>query len=277
MKTRLNNLDIHFTNSYTGNESNPETILFIHGNSLSSEYFTKQLGSNLNKSFRLIAIDLPGHGKSAKSEEYSFPLLVETVHEFIKKEITSNLFIVGHSLGGHIASSLLNKVNCSGIFIFGAPPISTPSDFSKAAHPNPAAAGFFKGELEKDEQTLMERCLFAENYKVEFSLPETIALTDPNSRIGIASSIMNNEMLNEIEILDQNRERFKILVCFKDVLINADYILKLAQERSWQSNLFFLENSGHTPQLEQADLFNNLLFNFVQSRMIETNTTATIH
>ena len=277
MKTLINSLNISFLEKYTGSENNPATILFIHGNSLSKDYFTKQLNSNLNKSFRLIALDLPGHGNSDKCEKYSFPLLVKTVHEFIRKEVSSSLFIVGHSLGGHLASSLLNKVDCLGIFIFGAPPISSPTDFSKAAHPNEAAAGFFKGELEKKERELMERCLFAENYKADFSLPETISCTDPNARIGIANSVINNEMCNEIEILDQNKDCFKILICFKDVLINAEYILKLAQEKNWQNNLYFIENSGHTPQLEQADLFNNLLFNFVKSRFIDANNSAQIH
>ena len=109
MKIQINNLDINYSETYFGNENNPTTILFIHGNSLSNEYFTKQLNSNLNNHFRLIALDLPGHGNSEKSDHYSFPLLVEVVQEFIKKKITSNFFVVGHSLGGHIASSLLDK------------------------------------------------------------------------------------------------------------------------------------------------------------------------
>lgn len=43
-------------------EKNPEaknTIFFIHGNSLSANYWTKQFQSELLVSYRLVAFDLP--------------------------------------------------------------------------------------------------------------------------------------------------------------------------------------------------------------------------
>src|SRR5688572_27792061 len=51
-------------------EKNPgvkKTIFFIHGNSGSSQTWSKQLASPLFSDFRLIAFDLPAHGSSASS------------------------------------------------------------------------------------------------------------------------------------------------------------------------------------------------------------------
>ena len=53
-------------------EQNPDCkniIFFIHGNSISSTTWMKQLSSELLSKYRLIAIDLPAHGDSEASPE----------------------------------------------------------------------------------------------------------------------------------------------------------------------------------------------------------------
>jgi len=50
-----------------GNLNNP-AIIFIHGASISSEFWQKQFANkNLTENFSLYAFDLPGHGKSGKA------------------------------------------------------------------------------------------------------------------------------------------------------------------------------------------------------------------
>jgi pimeloyl-ACP methyl ester carboxylesterase len=51
-------------------------VVFIHGNSSSSRVFSRQLDGPLGQRFRLIAVDLPGHGASDDAEDpsaYSLP------------------------------------------------------------------------------------------------------------------------------------------------------------------------------------------------------------
>ncbi|RLA00888.1 MAG: alpha/beta hydrolase, partial [Gammaproteobacteria bacterium] len=48
----------------TESGSGETCLLFIHGNSSSKSVFSKQLSSDLAKKYRLIALDLPGHGDS---------------------------------------------------------------------------------------------------------------------------------------------------------------------------------------------------------------------
>ena len=43
-------------------------IIFIHGNSQSSDYWKYLLESTLKDNYSLVALDLPGCGKSFKSE-----------------------------------------------------------------------------------------------------------------------------------------------------------------------------------------------------------------
>ena len=46
-------------------------VLLIHGNSLSREVFRNQLGGALSRKYRLVALDLPGHGESSDAVDAS--------------------------------------------------------------------------------------------------------------------------------------------------------------------------------------------------------------
>ena len=53
----------------------PAAVL-IHGNSSSSRAFSRQLDGPMGKRFRLVAVDLPGHGASDNAKDpgaYSLP------------------------------------------------------------------------------------------------------------------------------------------------------------------------------------------------------------
>src|SRR5262245_44131324 len=54
----------------TGN-SRGRPILFIHGFSQCSLAWTRQLSSDLGNDYRLVAMDLRGHGLSGRPQEYS--------------------------------------------------------------------------------------------------------------------------------------------------------------------------------------------------------------
>jgi pimeloyl-ACP methyl ester carboxylesterase len=46
-------------------------VVLIHGNSSSSRVFSRQLDGPLGQRFRLIAVDLPGHGASDDAKDPS--------------------------------------------------------------------------------------------------------------------------------------------------------------------------------------------------------------
>jgi len=91
-----------------------QPIVFVHGNSLSSRTFQKQLESDLADSYRLFAPDLPGHGQSFRAEnpksDYNPKAYAEMLTAFAREVEAENSIFVGWSLGGHIlleASDLL--------------------------------------------------------------------------------------------------------------------------------------------------------------------------
>ena len=118
----INSLDIFYRQI---GETDPP-VVFVHGLSMSSEVYVKQLESSLADSYRLIAMDLPGHGNSSRSDnpraDYSLRGYAETVAAFARKVNAEEALFVGLSLGGHIlleATDLLNRAK--GFLIFAHP------------------------------------------------------------------------------------------------------------------------------------------------------------
>ncbi len=86
-----------------------ETIVFLHGLGGSQSTWASVLG-DFAGTYRIAAIDLPGHGASDKPDpeafDYSIPSLAAAVGDAIEKLELSPAVIVGHSLGGAAALQL---------------------------------------------------------------------------------------------------------------------------------------------------------------------------
>ncbi len=79
------------------------TLVFIHGWSGNLEVWTNQL--NAFTDYRVVAIDLPGHGRSSKEvdRDYSVELFVNAINAVLINEKVDKAFVFGHSLGFAVA------------------------------------------------------------------------------------------------------------------------------------------------------------------------------
>lgn len=85
-------------------------IVFIHGLGGSLSTWQLVLGG-LADGYRLIAVDLPGHGQSGKAPEadYSIEGHAKAVTEALLALSLSDAILVGHSLGGAVAMAIARK------------------------------------------------------------------------------------------------------------------------------------------------------------------------
>lgn len=127
---------ISLWDSHTQSES---TLILIHGNSACKEVFAP-LYHTLCDEHRIIAIDLPGHGESDDAidpeKHYNLKTFSLVVQEVVQSLDLPNYFIMGWSLGGHVAIETLIDQRLKGIIISGTPPIEM------------SAEGFQKGFYE---------------------------------------------------------------------------------------------------------------------------------
>ena len=82
-------------------------VIFVHGLAGSLEMWEPQL-AHLRQSRRAVALDLRGHGQSAAADkdDYSMEALGADVLAVADKLGLSKFVLVGHSLGGSVASAL---------------------------------------------------------------------------------------------------------------------------------------------------------------------------
>ena len=82
-----------------------EAVVFLHGMTGSTQDWANQIPA-LSSKYRVVALDLRGHGQSAappKEEEYSMPIFANDVFGLLTRLNIQKCCLVGHSLGGFIA------------------------------------------------------------------------------------------------------------------------------------------------------------------------------
>jgi pimeloyl-ACP methyl ester carboxylesterase len=85
-----------------------ESVLFIHGAG-GGQYTWSYQKAFFEKRFNPIIIELPGHGASEGEGEEGIGRYAEHVYSFLKALALSNVFLVGHSMGGAITQTLALK------------------------------------------------------------------------------------------------------------------------------------------------------------------------
>lgn len=131
-KVSLNGTQINVS---ANGEIKNKAVIFLHGNSLSSEVFSAQ-----SFSFPVVTIDLPGHGRSQPAEKpeetYSMPGYAKVIGDVIAQLGLKEYILAGHSLGGHIAVNAAKDLDSlKGLVIFGTPPHWNTRIFGKRVHP----------------------------------------------------------------------------------------------------------------------------------------------
>jgi len=86
-----------------------KVLVLLHGFMEDSKIW-KDFASKLSKEFRVITIDLPGHGKSeCVSDLHTMELQAEVVHHVLKGLKVKKCTMVGHSMGGYVTLAFAAK------------------------------------------------------------------------------------------------------------------------------------------------------------------------
>ncbi|MDP1623667.1 MAG: alpha/beta hydrolase [Bacteroidales bacterium] len=86
-----------------------KTIVLIHGFTETLEIWNR-FTKKLSKKYRVIAIDLPGHGNSECLENvHTMDLMTDMIFGVLKKLKVMKCLMVGHSMGGYVTLSFAAK------------------------------------------------------------------------------------------------------------------------------------------------------------------------
>lgn len=86
-----------------------KAIVLLHGFTESLKIWTA-FSAQLSKKYRVITIDLPGHGKSGRIDNiHSMDLMAEVVRTVLKKAGVGKCLMIGHSMGGYVTLAFAGK------------------------------------------------------------------------------------------------------------------------------------------------------------------------
>ncbi len=244
-------------------------VFFLHGNSASSLTFKAQLEGEFGKKYRAVAMDLPGHGESDKAADpentYHMPGYAAVLAEVAKQLGVEKGVFVGWSLGGHIVLEAHHLLpDAAGFAIFGTPPLAYPPDMENAFLPNPNMGVAFADTLTQEEMEGFAGACLASNTSLDLApFVADIARTDGLARATMGGSIAPGNYADEVEIVKNLKRPLAILQGEHEQLINPNYFGTLEMPTLWRGAVQMISDAGHTPQVENAEAFSNVIADFV--------------
>lgn len=256
------------TVAYRESAGTGHPVVLVHGNSASLHAFERQLTAPLGRTLRLIALDLPGHGRSANATDlaaYGLQGYARTLVAFAQGLGIADAVFAGWSLGGHIVLEAADDLpQARGFMIFGTPPLGFPPAMDRAFLPNPAMNIGFTSEITREQaQQYAEAAFRPGQADVPAVFVEDIVRTDGRARAQLAAGIVPGGYRDEVDVVARLGRPLAVLHGAQEQLVNGAYFNDLAMPTLWRGAVQAFPEAGHTPQWEDADAFNRLLQDFV--------------
>lgn len=242
-------------------------LLLIHGNSGSKEYMIRQI-DGLGLKYKIIAIDLPGHGESSNalnpSENYTLTGYARLIAEVIRKLKLDPVVVVGWSLGGHIAFEMMahNPELLKGVLVASVPAF-TPSeqglkDAYLPTYSTPLGSKLEPFTLEDVKAYITQGAIDLDRYRI---LAEASMRAHGLARFTMVSAVLKGEGVDERKVVETSSVPLGIILGEQEHAINNDYVKSLKYK-----NCLMMETlaGGHDCQWSHAEEFNTLTDTFIQ-------------
>ncbi len=274
IKEPVFNSNIYFYETGTKNNT---SIVLVHGVGSDASKIWSNLIPLLEKEYHVITFDLPGFGRSEKKNELYSPkyyarFIKWIVDNFAKKRV----YVIGHSMGGAISLYFAGDypLSLQGLILVDAAGILHRAAFSKnlaelkvekrgilnfIKKPLDSFNYFIKTTIENFDKKVMP-----EDISIVLESPllrEKIFGGDPQKIAGMA--LIQTDFGKIID---------KVKVPVYIIWGKADPIAPYRTGKMLASNLknaglHGMENIGHNPMLESADVFNTLIINSLNSNL----------
>lgn len=78
-----------------------QSLVLIHGWTCNHTFWSGQIPA-FSEHYRVVAVDLPGHGRSELAPDYSMERMARAVHAVMQKEDIPRATLIGHSMAGAV-------------------------------------------------------------------------------------------------------------------------------------------------------------------------------
>jgi pimeloyl-ACP methyl ester carboxylesterase len=242
-----------------------DIIVLLHGYLESSAVWTS-FTKGLEPEFRVISVDLPGHGKSDVIDGiHTMELMATVVHNILCGITSGRIFLIGHSLGGYVTLAFadLFPEKLSGYCLFHSHPFAdTPEVREKREN---QIQPMEEGQKEIIcRETLM--AMFAPgNIEENRSMIDRLvddALKIPEEGI---KAILKGMMARpaRLSVMEKGQVPCLWILGLRDNFISFDSVTGKV-DLSPSSDLVMLKNSGHIGFVEEEDYTVRIIIDFVK-------------
>lgn len=259
MQISINNRKIGYSDKGKG-----QVIFLVHGY-LETKDVWDDFAARLTDHYRVIAIDLPGHGESdSRGTVNSMELFAGSMKDLLDSLGIKKAFIAGHSMGGYavLAFRQMFPEYLSAYSLFHSHPFSD----------KPAAVEKRKMNIEivhaGKKDTMIPgfvAALYSQYNQKKFSreIETSVLLSSGTKDETIIADLYGMiERPSRLDLIEDGTIPFLWILGRHDSHINADEMLRIVNLPSG-SEAFILENSGHMGFIEEADLAADRIRKFI--------------
>jgi pimeloyl-ACP methyl ester carboxylesterase len=239
-------------------------VVLIHGYLESLETwgdFAKKLASQ----FRVILIDLPGHGGSGcLGPVHTMELMADAVSYVLKELKVSKCTLIGHSLGGYVTMAFVEKYPelLNGFCLFHSSPFA---DNEEKKNNRDREIEIIKEG--KKELIFNAHCpkVFANDNQAKFhdqiEIAKAIAKSTPDEGIIAVLEGMKSRPDRSV-ILKNTNQPFLYVIGKKDNFIPFEILSKIGMPVNAET--LILENSGHNGFIEESEVSLSKISSFIK-------------
>ena len=245
----IHNKKIHYIDIGQG-----DPIVLLHGY-LESLSVWGNFAQQLSEKYRVIALDIPGHGKSeALAEKHSMKMLADCVYDALKLLKINQCLMIGHSMGGYITLMFhhLYPELLSGFSLFHSHPFA---DTEETRKNRMREIDLVKNGKKDILAKVNIPNAFAQKNLVDLKdeVDKSKAIAIQTSNKGIIANL--HAMLNRPDFsdeLDKTSKPFLLIAGKHDNYIPFDTIVPSIKFPE-NSTFCVLENSGHMGFVEEKE------------------------
>lgn len=254
-----NGIPVHILDTKKGDE----TILLLHGY-LETLYIFNELIEILEKKYRIIAIDLPGHGLSGSHKETnSMEFSASICADILKKSGVEKAYIAGHSMGGYVAQNCVKSFPemFKGIILLNSTPFADSPE--KREDRKREIDLILSAKLGHLASLSIPKMYAPSNLrKFDEKIEETVEITETHDPKGIVASIKG--MMERVETKEVLSKTEKVMLVFgtEDKFITEETRGKLISEFPSAKSVV-IPDTGHNSFIEAPEKVSEALDEFI--------------
>ena len=239
-------------------------IVLIHGYMETSRVW-ENFASIVSQKFRILSIDLPGHGLSDLCNEInSMELMAESVIAVLDSLNIPKAFFVGHSMGGYVALAALQLFSerISGITLFNSHPFA--DSLAEIENRNKNIALVEAGKKDDIIPAFVQNLYAAQNLKaMPKAVDKSLTIASETSDKTIIADLKGMiERPSRVELIEEGKAPLLWILGDNDKHINCDEALK-AVKLPANSKVAILSDVRHMGFIEAKEASSDILTKFI--------------